>query len=173
MWRGLRAVAVGVLLGLAILFAPGCGRSANTATQDASPAKQETDGGHDGRGHDHDQAGSEAEHPESFADAVAEIETLRSAIRDAFVAGNPHEADSQLHEIGHILKELPGLASDSDMPKPDWNEVVAASNTLFDRFSKIDEKVHGGEGLTYSDAEADIDQAIEALKTKVPAGTAP
>ncbi len=168
---GLPAVAAGVLFGLTILFAPGCGPHANSARQDATPAKQETAQEHEG--HDHDSAGSETEHPESFADAVSEIESQRNVIRDAFLAGDPHEADAQLHEIGHILKELPGLASDSDMPKPDWNEVLAASNTLFDRFSKIDEKLHGGEGLTYSDAEAEIDQAIETLKSKVPAVTVP
>ena len=65
-----------------------------------------------GADHDDDQDhAGEHEHHESYAEAVKELDGLRLAARDAMANNNLEAADEAVHEIGHILEELPALAA--------------------------------------------------------------
>ncbi len=132
------------------------------------------DGDHD---HDHDKMGEhghhhhehgdhDEEHHESYADAVAELDQLRGEVKEALAAGDLKKADGPVHEIGHILEELPELAAKDTRLATD-DTIKPAIDDLFDCFNDIDLKLHDdGAGKTYDEVADRIDAAIATLRSK-------
>lgn len=116
----------------------------------------------------HDSHPAGAEQPPSFAEAVAKLVALRDQIRDAFAAQNEEQGHEPLHEVGHLLEDLPGLAEKQVSPA-DLPEIKQTSDELFDLFAKVDEKMHGAEGAAYADVASAIDAGIERLWNLAPA----
>jgi hypothetical protein len=104
---------------------------------------------------------------QSYRDAVTALMTIRDTIRDAFAANDPDKAHDLLHEVGHLLEELPA-AAEKNTPPVDLAAVKAAAETLFELYSQVDEKMHGGEGADYTAVAAKIDAGIERLQALVP-----
>ncbi len=102
--------------------------------------------------------------PETLADGVKELIELRDTIRDSFAKKDLKLADESLHEIGHLLEEVPGLALKASLTKEQSETLKKTTDELFDLFGKIDEKMHGGKGMSYEEAAAKIDAAIKALR---------
>jgi hypothetical protein len=113
-------------------------------------------------GHDDDD---EHEHHESYAAAVQELDGLRLAAKNAMAEDNLKAADDAVHEIGHILEELPALA-EKEIGAAD-DQVKPAIDELFDCFDQIDQKLEGGAGKTYDEVAERIDVAMATLRSKV------
>jgi hypothetical protein len=108
-------------------------------------------------------------HAETYAEAVAELDTMRSQISAAFAASDMEAADGPIHEVGHVLEEVVELAQKQGLDADAVAEINAAVEKLFDAFGRVDDKIHGGEGAEYSEVEADVDAAFATLRKHVPA----
>ena len=104
------------------------------------------------------------EHAETYHEAVAELDAMRQQISDAFAAGDIEAADGPIHEVGHVLEEVVDLARKENFPADAIAEINSAVESLFDAFGRVDEKIHGGEGVTYDEVESQIDTAFETLR---------
>jgi hypothetical protein len=122
------------------------------------------DHAHDHEGHDHGH-GEHGEPSKTYAEAVAKVEAARDAIRDGLAAGEKSKADGQLHELGHVLEGIPGLAK--DLTEAEQADVQKDVNELMDEFGKLDEQIHGEKEVTYDAFSEKIDAAIERLHSRV------
>jgi hypothetical protein len=115
--------------------------------------------------HAHDHAGPKKSvaAPASFADALATIIELDGKIRTACEGDEPEAAHDELHSIGHLLEELPGLAATAGIPL-DGEAVSRSAGVLFDAFSRIDDKLHGGEGSTYAEEAETIARELGSFR---------
>jgi len=169
---GSLAVAGLFSLGIAVCLATSCARLAPLADAELDHAAEL--GGHAAHahahthGHDHAAAAAdEHEHaspetaaaaPGSFADALARIIELDSRIR-----ADPEAAHGDLHAIGHLLEELPGLAQTAGVPL-DAAAVKRSAGILFKAFSRIDDKLHGQEGSTYAEEAGTIGRELGSFR---------
>lgn len=145
------------MLALSVGMWAGC-----SAKPQEEAAHEDHDHDHD-HGHDDHEHGHGHEHPETYAEGVGMLVELRDTVRDAFAKEDIDTAHGPLHDVGHLLEDLPKLAEKHD-PLPDKEEVKQATDELFDLFTKVDEKLHGEEGTTYAEVSDKIDAAIERLK---------
>lgn len=141
---------------IAALVVPftGCGRSSEQSEVNRPPVSI------DELEHDHPPHA----HAESYNAAVAELDAMRTQISTAFAAGDIKAADGPIHEVGHVLGHVVELAQEEDFSEAAIAEINAAVETLFDTFGRVDEKIHGGEGVEYSEVADEIDAALETLK---------
>lgn len=139
-----------LVLGLSLLVGSGCEES--TTTNTAAPAGEHVHG-HDE--HDHG--------PESLKDAIAELESMRNTIRDAFAKNDHDAAHDPLHEVGHVLEAIPELAKKEKVTAENQAAIEKSVNDLMDAFGRVDKTMHGQEGSSYKEESATIDAAIEAL----------
>ena len=128
--------------------------SSNTSTNKPPMAADELEHAHEG---DH-------VHAETYPEAVAMVDGLREKIRDAFAKGEGMSADEAVHEIGHVLEDMAMLAKKASLSEADQVSVGTAVESLLDAFEKIDEKLHGGDGVDYDAVAAEIDAALVTLK---------
>ena len=157
------------LVGVAGLI--GCGSS--ETTRPVSVAEEhEHEHEHDGESHEDNHAHAESE---SLADAVATIERLRSSVQESFAAGELDEADGPVHEVGHLLEELPELAAGESLSAIQQEQVKQAVDSLMDSFAALDERLHGGSdvGKSYDEVAAQIEEALAELKTVCQEESAP
>ena len=96
-----------------------------------------------------------------------ELDSLRLAVKNAMADNNTEAADKAVHEIGHILEELPGLAAKQAVAVDD--KLKPAIDDLFDCFDQINQKLEGGVGKTYDELSERIDVAMATLRDKVKA----
>ncbi len=162
---GLSAVAAAAVLAVS------CARLAPPAEADHDHAAERGDRSAHDRAHehahadDHDHAatGKAVTSPASFADALATVIELDGQIRTACEGDEPEAAHDELHSIGHLLEELPGLAATAGMPL-DGEAVSRSAGILFDAFSRIDDKLHGGEGSTYAEEAETIGRELGSFR---------
>lgn len=148
-------IATYVLLG-------GCGGE-TPSPKTAAPQQSES---HDDHDHDHDHAN---EAPQTFAVAVAQLAEMRDTIQTALAANDLKKADGPVHEVGHMLEDLDGLATKAGLSDEQLATVKAAQETLFSAFGALDETIHGKEsGKSWGDVGSDIDQAIASLQKLTP-----
>jgi hypothetical protein len=142
-------------LSLALLpFAVGC-QPANQPTSSGSSATD--DHGHD---HDHDH-----EEIKSFAQGVGRLEKISDQVKVAFEKGSPDDAHGVLHDVGHLLESLPALAANqSDIDDAGRDAIKNAVESLFTSYGKLDESMHGGEKIEYSELAPTIQTALDTLK---------
>ena len=129
----------------------GCSKTESTATSSIGlpPELDEEELAHD--------------HPETFEAALEQLTTFKSQIQTAFEGGTPDDAHDALHEIGHVLGELPELAA-KVTDDADQKKVVAdATDKLFDAYEKLDKSMHGGDEIKYESIKEDVDSAFTAL----------
>lgn len=132
------------------------------------------DGDHEHKEGDHDEhahAGKEKA-PETYADAVHEIDELRKSIQENFEADKLKEADSAVHEVGHILEEVTKLAKKASLSDADQEEVQKNVEILFDALGKVDDRLHtkdASQGSDYKGVAKEVEAAIDVLKSKVKA----
>lgn len=156
-----RPFAYLVALTISLALLAGCKDSASATPNGADQAvHQHDDHDHEhGNGHDHDHSAV----PKSFAAAVDQLVSLRNAIRDGFAKNDVDAAHGPLHDVGHLLEDLAKLA-ESHQPAVDVSAVKKDADELFDLFGKVDEKLHGDEGATYSEVAEKVDAAVERLR---------
>jgi hypothetical protein len=168
--------------GLVIGAATGCGTATQPASTVAHAGQSQGTSAHDhgpaadGHAHGHDDhapagpadgAGKstppvDASQP-TFHDALAAIIDHDERIRTAFEANDPDAAHDDLHAIGHLLEDLPKLAGTAGVAL-DRKAVERSAGILFDAFSRIDDKLHGGTGSTYADEAKTISKELGAFR---------
>ncbi len=190
------ALALSPALVLGGLLLAGCSGSAPPATvakkgADVGPALPAAKGaqddhdhaGHDHAGHDHgSHEGGQAEampadegeahdhhHPETLAELVGELDKLVAVVKEGMEANVREKADAPVHELGHFLGDVEGLAKDAKLPTEVESAVIAASEALFTAFDKIDIAIHGADDLAkvWSEEAAGIEAGMKTLKDAV------
>ena len=106
-------------------------------------------------------------HPETYAEAVSMVSASRDQIRDAFAKGDTAAADTVVHEIGHTLEDVTGLAKKAALSEEDQVAVGLAVEKLLDAYGVIDEKLHGKQEVKYEESAAEIDSALQTLESFV------
>ena len=189
-------LALSPALVLGGLLLVGCSGSAPPATvakkgADVGPALPAAKGAHDDHdhaGHDHDghdhgsHDGEKAEampagegddhghhHPETLAELVGELDKLVAVVKEGMEANVREKADAPVHELGHFLGDVEGLAKEAKLPAEVETAVIAASEALFTAFDKIDVAIHGTEDLTkvWSEEAPGIEAGMKTLKDAV------
>ena len=190
------ALALSPALVLGGLLLAGCNGSAPPAAvakkgADIGPALPAAKGshddhdhaGHDHAGHDHapaDSAPAEAlpadegeahdhHHPETLAELVGELDKLVAVVKEGMEANVREKADAPVHELGHFLGDVEGLAKEAKLPADVEASVIAASEALFTVFDKIDIAIHGADDLAkvWGDEAAGIEAGMKTLKDAV------
>lgn len=151
---GLSAVAAVVVL------AASCARLTPLTEADHDHAAARGDHAHD---HAHGATEKPATDPGSFADALVTIIELDGKIHSACAGDDPEAAHDELHAIGHLLEELPGLATTAGVAL-DAEAVKRSAGVLFDAFSRIDDKLHGGGGSTYAEEAETIGRELGSFR---------
>ena len=114
-------------------------------------------GAHD---HEHSHHG-----PESFTEAVADIEKHQKTIKEAFSNSKPEDAHDALHDIGHSIEALVELGKKQGIEAADLQTINKASEDLMMAFGAVDETLHGGKGKNYDEVAEQVDAAITSIKT--------
>lgn len=139
------------LLAMGCLVVIGCAPAAPPAPK-AGLAVARPAADHD---HDHDHAAKEKDdhdhddhdhaHPETLAAGVAELTKMWGGIKAALKGGKLDEADDMVHDVGHLLEDLPELLAKSK-PSEDVAEAgKKAIDEVFACFEAIDTALHAGE----------------------------
>lgn len=121
--------------------------------------------------HAHAHESHEANHGRTasgpLAEALVRVERLASTIQAAFKAGDPEQGHGPLHEIGHLLEELPPAAAKESLTSAQQQQLKEAVDSLMDSFGALDEQLHGvsNEGKSFDDVAADIEVALARLKS--------
>ena len=132
----------------------GCEPSSTpTAKEDASASD-----------HDHD---AEHKHPETLAEAVAQLTEVSATIKTAFAKDDAEAAHGPLHDVGHLLEQFPELIAKSSLDEAGKAEATAAFESLFKSFGDVDAAMHGEDGKKYSDVSDAIDASLKTLADKV------
>ena len=155
-----------VVLPSLALFCAGCG-DGNTGNSTGSA------GGHHGHDHGHDHSHDHNGHhhgdedaPQTIAEAIDKLGTMRDEIRDAFHEDDPDKAHGPLHDVGHVLEKLESLIDESELSDADKAEAKEATNTMFDLYMSVDDTFHGKEGSKFEDVADKIDEAMTVLESK-------
>lgn len=119
----------------------------------ASTSTRTSESDHGGIVHDTKQPGRLA----------AAFLTADLVIGAAFEADDPDAAHDDLHVIGHVLEDLPKLAGTAGFAL-DRKAVERSAGVLFDVFSRIDDKLHGGTGSTYAEEAKTISKELGAFR---------
>ncbi|MCY3017234.1 MAG: hypothetical protein NT171_21400 [Planctomycetota bacterium] len=185
------ALALSPALLVGALALAGCNGSAPPAAvakkqADVGPALPAAKGSHDDHdhaGHDHASHGSapaealpadegeahDHHHPETLAELVGELDKLVAVVKEGMEANVREKADAPVHELGHFLGDVEGLAKEAKLPADVEAGVIAASEALFTAFDKIDIAIHGADDLAkvWGDEAAGIEAGMKTLKDAV------
>jgi hypothetical protein len=153
------------LLGASGLVLAGCNASPPPPPPPPQAAAHEH-AGHEHK-HDHEAGHHDGEEPDTYAEAVKQVDMLCGDAKAAFAAKDLEKADIPVHKLGHVLEDIPELAKKESMPADDQEAVKKAVEELFDCFGKIDNKLHGNEGNTYDELAPRIDAALQTLHSKL------
>ncbi|HBE68086.1 MAG TPA: hypothetical protein DDW52_08045 [Planctomycetaceae bacterium] len=165
-----RFVLPAFFAGLLTMGLVGCGEPVEDSHDhaDGHSEAEHADGDHDGHS-EHDGHG-DGDHPQNVQEAVAKLTKMKDTICKAFADGTPNDAHHELHEVGHILEDLPAMAGKQlSLSEDAMGKLDAAVEALFDGFGELDGVFHGGDESEV-DAEAiskELTDAIEQLKQAI------
>lgn len=112
-------------------------------------------------GHDHSQ--EHAQEPASLAEAVKQLQTICTTIKDAFAKDDSEAAHGPLHDVGHILEHIPEFLDKSSLDAATKEEAKKATENIFQALKAVDEGMHGGEGKKYADVAETIEAGLKTL----------
>jgi len=152
-----------------LMFVSGCGETAPPpAPQSHGPGAPAS---HDGHGHEHadgDAGHSHGDHDHtltSLADGLAQLTKYQQEIQAAFEKKAPDEGHDALHEIGHVLEAVQEFAKGQESySEEDKAAIQGAKEALLDAFGTLDESMHGGEAIEYSEIDAKVKEAMAKLQ---------
>lgn len=141
----------------------GCGEPTESDSHDHADGHSESE-------HAHGVDGEHGEHPQNVEEVVAKLSEMKDKICKAFADGTPDDAHDELHQAGHLLEDLPAMASKQlSLGEEAMGKVDAAVEALFDGFGEFDGVFHGGDESEI-DADAiskELTAAIEQLKQAI------
>lgn len=150
-WKPIATVVLATLLTMPI----GCNSNARSPSQSgsqlaANPSEQ---------GDEHEPE------PANLAEGLEQLSEHCQEIKAAFEKDAPEDAHNALHEVGHLLEALPSLAEKSGkLATAEIDTLRQQVEVLFDAFGTLDETLHGGEAVVYSEIDSKIQTAMSALK---------
>ncbi len=147
--------ALALSVAAALMMNIGCGTSS-----ESNPSTAGATGHDDDHGHSH---GGDHHHAETLPEAITELTEMRNTIRDAFAKNDVDTAHDPLHEVGHVLELIPGLAEKHGVTGDALATIKSSTETLFEAFGNVDKTLHGGEGSTYAEESEKIDAALKAI----------
>lgn len=146
--------------------AVGCGQTAtvtpSAAKKGGKPeARAHDHDHHDDHGHDHGH-----DHPATLGDAVDRIGKMLASLEKAFMEDDHDEADSIVHEIGHLLEDGEGLLAKA--PEAVAAKARGAWKELGDCLADVDEKLHeAADGKDAGDGKSAVKKAYEGVKARI------
>lgn len=99
----------------------------------------------------------------NFAEVVSDIVAMRNTVRDGFASGDLDSAHGPLHEVGHSLEKLEGLAAKENLDAQQMESLKKATDELFDAFGEVDKTFHGAEGKSYDEVADEIGSALQVV----------
>ncbi|REK18852.1 MAG: hypothetical protein DWQ37_03335 [Planctomycetota bacterium] len=138
----------------------GCGDTG--APQNASP-----EAGHAAT-HTHDSeevaiTEADVEMPANYSDALARVESYRDAIRGAIDTGDPHGAHRPLDELDIVLRKLPEIARDSEIPMEQWETINVTARELRNAFNELHAAIDENRQPDYEAVSTSIDESVGKL----------
>ena len=82
-----------------------------------------------------------------------------------FEGGKPDEAQDALHEIGHVIEELPQLATKEKFSAESNGKVNVATEKLKNAFGALDDSMHGGKGESLDVVTLEVNWSMKELKS--------
>jgi len=137
-----------------LAVAVGCAPAA-APSRPGPPAAQSRDP-HAGHDHTHEHGHDE---PKSFAEGVAALRSLGGELATKLAAEAGADADEAVHEIGHLLEAVRGMATKEGLA----DAAKTGLDELEECFGKVDEAFHSG------DEKADPKKALESVKDRLEA----
>jgi hypothetical protein len=141
---------------MALALAPLVGCPAQPTA--AEPAEHE----HERGLHDHDHHVSE-HRPRDFGEAVAALRRLHRHVFEELEEGHFDHAAEELSQLRDVIRWLPEIAGDSDMPEGQWNEAHAAAKRLEQIYGPLSAKVRRGERADAETAGKQAEREFAAL----------
>jgi hypothetical protein len=109
------------------------------------------------------RAPEEHVHATTLPGAIKELDEHVATITKAFTSSKPDDAHDALHDVGHVLESIPGLAKSlTDVKKAAIKKSV---DELFACFGALDETMHGGPETPFSKVGERITAAMSELRT--------
>lgn len=104
-----------------------------------------------------------------FQSTLNQVESMKTEICKAFTDGQPDEAHDALHEVGHVLEQLPELANKAaQLSESQVAAVQQSVEQLFNGFGQMDDQLHGGDQIDVATIEKQLSQALTDLRKVVP-----
>jgi uncharacterized phage infection (PIP) family protein YhgE len=101
----------------------------------------------------------------NFAQALKKVEEAKEKICKAFEQGTPDEVHDTLHQVGHLLEDLPQLATQGrELSTETVTEIQQSVESLFDGFGKLDDTMHGGAEVELDKINQQLTQALANLQ---------
>jgi hypothetical protein len=97
---------------------------------------------------------------------VEKLEALRTTVSDSLKAKDTNKADDAVHEVGHVLEDIPELAKEA-VDEAQHADLKKDVEELFDHFEKLDDEIHSGKEVSYDAVGEKIDAAIERLHARI------
>ena len=119
--------------------------------------------------------GEDHGHAKDLPGALKELKEYNQTISDGFKEDDEEKAHAPLHEVGHVLEGMVDHMDDMTEGLSEENKatVEASTKKLFDLFMKVDAKLHGQDGVDYSEVSDEIDAEIAALTAVVESSDTP
>lgn len=139
----------------------GCSRPPVTPPRtDAQPAAA---AGHD-HAHDHDHGHGDHAPPKTVAEGVKRLTEAAAAVKKHLAADARADADTAVHDMGHLLEDLQEFVRTSDLAADAKAAATKALDDLFDCFGTLDEALHAdpGTGTPAAEVHASVATRIEA-----------
>lgn len=149
--RPLPAVSVAALL------VAGCEPAAPPAEKPVAAATAPHD-------HDHDHGHDDHDHPETLAEGVAQLAEAAAAVEKHLASGATDAADDVVHGVGHIVEDVQGLLTKTDLSAEARASASKALDEVFECFDKLDIALHApaGQGATPAEVHAGVKDRIAA-----------
>lgn len=162
-WFALFALLVAVWMG--------CGKSepSKPAAKPGPDAVVVHDHGAGGGAHRHDPhdmpiAEADVKRPADYRDAVARIKDYRTNIETAAASDVPGRAHRGLDELDIVLKWLPGIARDSNVPKGQWETINTGCQRLRELFEKVHANIDNQRNPDFAGVAKEVDETIGRLE---------
>lgn len=150
---------------LAVGAIVGCSRAPETPpraeARPAAAAGHTHDHDHD-HGHDH---GHDDHAPlKTLAEGAKRLTAAAAAVKKHLAADSRADADTAVHDMGHLLEDLQEFVRTSDLAADAKAAATKALDDLFDCFGTLDEALHAdpGTGTPAAEVHASVATRIEA-----------
>ncbi len=148
-----------IALVASLMFAVGCQPTADSTSKAGGSAGHDTSGA--AHGHSHS---AETPAPKTFKEGFELLSKQHAAIKTAFEAESPEDAHGALHDVGHVLESLTTLAASNPDISPSLDAIKQYVEQLFEQFGLLDETLHGGNAVEFSEVNQEIETALASLK---------